>query len=177
MSPSTKTPEIRGVDESAAEDPSALPMREFAYSLPMALLRAREAVMRRFRPLLAEHGITEQQWRVLRSLQDLGPTEVAQLARRCCILLPSMLGILKRLEAKEWVEQTRNAADQRSSTVIVTPAGLELLKAVAPHSEERYAEIERRFGKDNLDELYALLFQLAHSLEGTTAVRSRDNDQ
>lgn len=145
---------------------SPLPMREFAYSLPMALLRAREMVMRRFRPMLAEHGITEQQWRVLRSLEDLGPTEVSRLARHCCILLPSMLGILKRLEARGWAEQARSTADQRSSIVTITPAALDLIKAVAPEAEQNYAEIERRFGKENTIKLYGLLFELADALEG-----------
>lgn len=174
MNRSTARPEDR---EDAAPPGSSLPMRQFAYSLPMALLRARETVMRQFRPLLARHGITEQQWRILRSLQDFGPTEVSRLARECCILLPSMLGILKRLEAKGWIEQSRNAADQRSSTVTVTQAGLDLVKTVAPYSEQRYAEIERRFGTENMAELYALLFQLAHSLEGDPAMRSEDSDQ
>ncbi|MFT5000920.1 MAG: hypothetical protein ACI875_001925, partial [Planctomycetota bacterium] len=35
-------------------------------SLPIMLLRAREAVMRRFRPMLRLHDLSEQQWRVLR---------------------------------------------------------------------------------------------------------------
>jgi hypothetical protein len=38
-------------------------MREFSRSLPMSLLRAREAVMRQFRPSLRDHGLTEQQSR------------------------------------------------------------------------------------------------------------------
>src|SRR5208283_3623306 len=45
-----------------------VPMREFSRSLPMSLLRAREAVMRHFRPSLRRHGLTEQQWRILRAL-------------------------------------------------------------------------------------------------------------
>jgi len=34
----------------------------------MELLKAREAAMERFRPMLREHGLTEQQWRVIRAL-------------------------------------------------------------------------------------------------------------
>ena len=34
----------------------------------MLLLRAREAVMLRFRDMLRRQGLTEQQWRVLRAL-------------------------------------------------------------------------------------------------------------
>ena len=39
----------------------SIPMRPFQQSLPMALLGAREATMQRFRPMLAEFGLTEQQ--------------------------------------------------------------------------------------------------------------------
>src|SRR6266849_5130597 len=48
-----------------------VPMREFSRSLPMSLLRAREAVMRHFRPSLRDHGLTEQQWRILRALASI----------------------------------------------------------------------------------------------------------
>ena len=48
---------------ASAEPGSAsdLPMRDFAHSLPMALLAAREAVMAGFRPDLEAHQLTEQQ--------------------------------------------------------------------------------------------------------------------
>jgi len=54
-------------------------------SLPIALLRAREAVMARFRPMLAEHDVTEQQWRAIRILGEAGPLDRAELSERCCI--------------------------------------------------------------------------------------------
>ena len=59
-----------------------LPMREFSRSLPMSLLRAREAVMRQFRPSLRNHGLTEQQWRILRALTAVEAIEVTELARQ-----------------------------------------------------------------------------------------------
>jgi hypothetical protein len=58
-------------------------MRPFSRSLPMQLMRAREAVMRRFRPHLASHGFSEQQWRVLRALADAGELEIGALAAEC----------------------------------------------------------------------------------------------
>ncbi len=60
--------------------PTELPMRAFSRSLPMELLRAREAVMKRFRPALRDHGVTEQQWRILRALAHSGALEVSALA-------------------------------------------------------------------------------------------------
>jgi hypothetical protein len=50
-------------------------LRDFSKSLPMALMRTREAVMKRFRPSLRHHDITEQQCRVLRALDHAGPLE------------------------------------------------------------------------------------------------------
>src|ERR1700751_1542936 len=58
-----------------------VPMRDFSRSLPMLLLRAREAVMRQFRPSLRSHGLTEQQWRILRALAAIDAIEVTELAR------------------------------------------------------------------------------------------------
>ena len=41
-------------------------------NLPLLLLQARERVIAQFRPILKAHGLTEQQWRVLRALVDAG---------------------------------------------------------------------------------------------------------
>jgi hypothetical protein len=56
-------------------------MRKFDQSLPMALLRARETAMSFFRPMLHGHGLTEQQWRVIRVLQEYGDLEFHELSR------------------------------------------------------------------------------------------------
>ena len=52
----------------------------------MALLRAREAVMREFRAALRRHGLTEQQWRVLRALTARDEMEILALADRILVL-------------------------------------------------------------------------------------------
>lgn len=63
-------------------------LAETRRTLPIALLRAREAVMERFRPVLNSHDITEQQWRVIRVLQEHGATDASKLAELACILPP-----------------------------------------------------------------------------------------
>ena len=67
-----------------------VPMRDFSRSLPMSLLRAREAVMRHFRASLRQHGLTEQQWRILRALAAIDTIEVTELARAAFLLGPSL---------------------------------------------------------------------------------------
>src|SRR5258707_12488907 len=89
------------------------PMREFSRSLPMSLLRAREAVMRHFRASLRQHGLTEQQWRILRALASVDTIEVTELARMAFLLAPSLSRILRGLEARHLIERRVAKADLR----------------------------------------------------------------
>ncbi|RMF07737.1 MAG: homoprotocatechuate degradation operon regulator HpaR, partial [Alphaproteobacteria bacterium] len=126
-------------------------MREFARSLPMALLKARESVMSRFRPLLRAHDLTEQQWRVLRAGVGAGGPEVTALARRSFILMPSLSRILQNLEARALIKRRPAKKDQRRALISVTKAGRTLVARIAPYSERHYAEIERIFGPEKLE--------------------------
>jgi homoprotocatechuate degradation regulator HpaR len=141
-----------------------LPMREFSRSLPMSLLRAREAVMRQFRPSLRNHGLTEQQWRILRALTAVEAIEVTELARMAFLLGPSLSRILRDLEARQLVERKTDEADQRRAVVSISARGLKLIEAVAPTSEAIYADITRRFGTRRLSELQEMLGVLEQSL-------------
>lgn len=139
-------------------------MREFSRSLPMSLLRAREAVMRQFRPSLRSHGLTEQQWRILRALTAVEAIEVTELARMAFLLGPSLSRILRDLETRQLVERKTAAVDQRRAVVSISAKGLKLIEAVAPTSEAIYAEITRRFGARRLSELQEMLAVLEQSL-------------
>jgi homoprotocatechuate degradation regulator HpaR len=140
---------------------ATVPMREFSRSLPMALLRAREAVMRQFRPSLRDAGLTEQQWRILRALAGIEQIEISELARETFLLGPSLSRILRDLEARRLIRRRAPQSDLRRGLVSLTPAGLSVLNAVAPISETIYAEIAAHFGADNLEALHKML----HALE------------
>jgi homoprotocatechuate degradation regulator HpaR len=140
----------------------AATLREFERSLPMALLRAREAVMRQFRPILAEHGLTEQQWRVLRALTDSEvPLSAGEIAERTLLLGPSLSRMLRTLESSELVTRTADPDDARSSHIALTRQGKRLVNKVGPLSEVRYQWITDQVGPDRLDELYELLHLVA----------------
>jgi homoprotocatechuate degradation regulator HpaR len=149
------------------QDPSTRLLRDLTHSLPMALLRTREAVVQRFRTVLSRHGLTEQQWRILRALDGRDGLEVSLLAEQCRILLPSMTGILRRMESRGLVRRDANQADGRSTLVRLTEASQALLEQIKPEVVEVYKEIERILGKRKLEQLYALLEELeAGLLEG-----------
>ena len=98
-------------------------------ALPVALLRAKEVVMNAFRPMLATHGVTEPQWRVIRAVQDQEGITATTLSERCCILMPSLSRMLKSLEKKDYVHRQGVHGDRRRSTVALTKKGTELFNA------------------------------------------------
>jgi homoprotocatechuate degradation regulator HpaR len=141
-------------------------MRDFSRSLPMSLLRAREAVMRQFRPLLRRHGITEQQWRILRALAAVDAIEVTELARVCFLLGPSLSRILRDLEARRLITRKAARDDLRRAVVSISEQGVRLMETVAPSSEAIYAVVTKRFGARKLAELQDMLDMLERSLAG-----------
>lgn len=150
----------------AANPERELPhLREFAHSLPMALLNAREAAMARFRPMLRRHGLTEQQWRVVRLLADRPDLDAGEIARRTLLLAPSLTRILQFLEKRRLVRRAGDSSDQRRAMFALTGKGQSLFDAIAPESEAIYAAIERAYGAERLADLYALLEAFSASLE------------
>jgi len=160
----------------AAETGRRAPMRDFSRSLPMSLLRAREAVMRQFRPSLRNHGLTEQQWRILRALTAVDAIEVTELARVAFLLGPSLSRILRDLEARDLIERRAAKADLRRGVVSISAKGLKLIEAVAPTSEAIYAEITSRYGARKLAELQEMLGVLERSL-GAMEVAGEDSGE
>ncbi|HQQ70899.1 MAG TPA: homoprotocatechuate degradation operon regulator HpaR [Alicycliphilus sp.] len=140
-------------------------MRAFSRSLPMALLKARESVMVRFRPTLRAHGLTEQQWRVLRAMsaaeRPLRPMEMAEMT---FISMPSLSRLLKTLEAKALVHRGHHAGDLRGSEFGLTQAGHAMVAEIAPHSEATYSEIESLVGHADIEQLYHVLAQIVQRL-------------
>ena len=150
-------------------------MRKFDQSLPMALLRARELTMSYFRPLLNAQGLTEQQWRVIRVLQEYGELEFRDLSRVAWIQPASLTGILTRLERAALVRRTRSRSDQRRLHLSLSPAGLRRFETVSVEAEKRYGQIERQLGRSRLTSLMKILrdFDRLETTDGAGSHRRR----
>lgn len=157
------------VARPAAKDARKVPMRDFSQSLPMALLRAREAVMRQFRPNLRQHGLTEQQWRILRALAAVDVIEVTELARVAFLLGPSLSRILRDLEARGLIQREVDSRDMRRGVLSISTKGMKLIAQVAPSSEAIYASIASRYGTRKLAALHKMLGELELSIGGDLA--------
>ena len=150
---------------SAERAEEKLRLRDFRHSLPMELMKAREAAMSRFRPALKKWGLTEQQWRVIRALAEFEPLDASELAARSFLLAPSLTRILQHLEKSGLITRSTSSVDQRKQSVALTRRGRNQFEAAAPESERLYAEIESEFGVERLEKLYRLLAEFYTTID------------
>ena len=131
-------------------------------NLPLLLLKAREALMQHRRPALRAHGLSDQQWRVLRVLREHADEglETGQLAERAYILGPSLTGMLARMERDGLVTRQRSAEDARRTLVWATDEGLALADGLSGSIEAQYEDLAAHLGQSRLVQLYALLDEL-----------------
>ncbi|MBV0911781.1 homoprotocatechuate degradation operon regulator HpaR [Anianabacter salinae] len=139
-------------------------MRSYDRALPIALLRAREATLRPFRAHLDAHGLTVQQWRVIRALAEGAALTPTELAERCVLLPPSLSRILRAMTDRGLVEP---AADQdaRRRRVRLTTEGRALYDSAAVQSRAVYDRIETVFGAGRMETLLDLLVDLQDVVE------------
>ncbi|WP_268992912.1 homoprotocatechuate degradation operon regulator HpaR [Psychrobacter sp. I-STPA10] len=133
-------------------------------NLPFLLLKAREELMTYFRPVLNEYNVTEQQWRIIRSLVEHGDLEPRQLCEHCIILSPSMAGILKRMEEVDLVQKIPKE-DQRRINVRLTDKARALHANILRESNIQYQLIEDKIGKKEMKALYKALDDLLDTLQ------------
>ena len=140
-------------------------MREFSRSLPMSLLRAREAVMRQFRPSLAQPR-PDRTAMAHPARADGGRRPSRSRNWRASLFCWGRACRASCATSKrgDLIERRTAKADLRRGVVSISAKGLKLIEAVAPTSEAIYAEITSRYGARKLAELQDMLAVLERSL-------------
>ena len=129
-------------------------------SLTIALLRAREALMLSFRPMLAKHNFTEQQWRVLRVLGEKGPCDAGKLASEACILAPSLSRIINTLIDNQYIEKQLDPHDKRKIILNISSIGIDTLDKIKPEYLTILKSIQRKYGEEKIANLLKLLSEI-----------------
>jgi homoprotocatechuate degradation regulator HpaR len=132
-------------------------IRKIPPPLPLQMLRAREAVMQRFRPFLREHGLNDQQGRIIRVLAEAGELEMRELAAHTCMHAASLSRIIPRLEERGIIQRWKHEDDARRVIVAIAPEGRAFFKILSRHSERIYAELAAEIGTVRMRELYRCL--------------------
>ncbi len=137
----------------------------YRISLAGVLMAAREAVMAPIRPVLRHADVTEQQWRVLRVLNDEGKMDPSQLASSALLFAPSVTRILKELLDRGLIERTQDPSDGRRSIIVISANGRDLVERAAAHTLHLLDAYAECFGAERLkhllDEMSALTEQIS----------------
>ena len=146
--------------EGNKKSDSLISLFETKKSLTITLLRARESLMMSFRPLLAKHNFTEQQWRVLRVLGEKGPCDAGQLATEACILSPSLSRIINTLIENNFIFKKEDLSDKRKIILEISDEGKFKLESIKPEYLAILKSIQKRYGEDKINKILDLLTEV-----------------
>jgi DNA-binding MarR family transcriptional regulator len=112
-------------NELRKKKPFDLPEEEAGLNL----IRTLDVVRFPFDRLFAEHGISDPQYNVLRSLRGHGGRGLpcTEITGQMVSRMPDMTRLVDRLEKSGLVRRCRTDADRRVVLICIMPAGLELL--------------------------------------------------
>src|SRR6478672_9759245 len=105
------------------------PIDSAAQEAILALYRTSDMLRRRFSQLVEPHGISLEQYNVVRILRGAGKTGTPTLdiADRMIEMTPGVTRLLDKLEAKHLVRRERCPEDRRQVLCWITESGLRLL--------------------------------------------------
>jgi MarR family multiple antibiotic resistance transcriptional regulator len=117
--------------------------------------------------LRAEHGLLTSQFEVLRSIGSRDSCRVQDLADELAITVGATSKSVDRLEAAGWVRRTPNPRNRRSSLLVLTPTGQDLLEAATPTVQEHLRTwLATPLGDRALGELASAAASVRRTLEG-----------
>jgi MarR family transcriptional regulator, 2-MHQ and catechol-resistance regulon repressor len=132
--------------------------RSVADQAVVSLMVAAEHVEQSATAIWERHGITADQYNVLRILRGVHPEghPRCEVARRMIHRAPDVTRMLDRLARQGLVARVRNPDDRRESVATITRKGLALLERVDPDVHALQASITHGRSERELRELIRL---------------------
>ena len=120
-------------------------------------------------PMFDQHGITSQQFNVLRILRGagLGGLPTLDIAERMIEQAPGITRLLDRLEGKKLVRRERPADNRRQVLCYITKPGLDLLQELDAPVRNKVKQALHRLDESEIEELIRLL-ELARGEQPST---------
>ncbi|HVE70083.1 MAG TPA: MarR family transcriptional regulator [Thermoanaerobaculia bacterium] len=153
------------------------PFVEPAEETAVSLLRTADLVRRTLTAVIEPHGLTLQQYNVLRILRGAGKDGLPtlEIAERMVEQTPGITRLIDRLEIKQRVERERSATDRRQVFVRITPSGLALLAQLDQPIRDAEREALGVVSDRQLAQLLSLLDRARQGLHA--ALESRRAEQ
>jgi DNA-binding MarR family transcriptional regulator len=125
----------------------------------VSILRTANYLRRFSSPVFDQHGITSQQFNVLRILRGAGleglPT--LDIAERMIEQAPGITRLLDRLERKKLVRRERPSDNRRQVLCYITKPGLDLLQELDTPVRTQDRQALHRLDESEIEELIRLL--------------------
>ena len=124
----------------------------------VSLLVTAGHLARALEEVCAAHGITHDQYNVLRILRGVHPEGHPRyaIAERLIDRSPDVTRLLDRLEREGFVGRSRSDEDRRLSISHVTDRGITLLKEIDPRILEVHERFTASFSRDEMHQLAKL---------------------
>jgi len=120
---------------------------------------------------VAEHGLTDAQWKPLWFIGSGRAANAIELAREMAIGAGAVTRLLDRLEAKGLIERERSARDRRVVHLRLTPAGQAVAAQVPPVLAAVNNDFLRGFSAAEWKQLLALLSRMLDNGQSLQAER------
>lgn len=154
-------PSVRRLREEIKQ---SKPFHDRAHAAALALLRTVDEARREMESLIAPHGVSPEQYNVLRILRGAGehglPT--LEIAARLLEKNPGITRLVDKLEAKKLVERRRCKTDRRQVFCVITPAGEAIVNAIDAPSRQANQQLFRALKPAEIDTLIDLLDRLRY---------------
>jgi DNA-binding MarR family transcriptional regulator len=135
----------------------------------VSILRTANYVRRFSSPVFDQHGITWQQYNVLRILRGagLGGLPTLDIAERMIEQAPGITRLLDRLEGKKLVRRERPSDNRRQVLCYITKPGLDLLQELDIPVGNKVNQALHRLDESEIEALIRLL-ELARGEQPST---------
>jgi DNA-binding MarR family transcriptional regulator len=141
------------------------PFATLAEEASVSLMRTTDLVRRRLTRIVEPHGITLQQYNVMRILRGAGEDGLPtlEIAARMIEQAPGITRLIDRLETKRLVERERSTGDRRCVYCRITQAGLRLLAGLDEAIASPAAHLASVLPQNQTRQLVQLLAQVRAS--------------
>ena len=155
--------------------PFAAPTQEAA----VALLHTADLVRRSVAAVVEPHGITTQQYNVLRILRGAGASGLPtlEIAERMLEETPGITRLIDRLQSKKLVIRKRCKTDRRQIFCCITERGLELLGGLDHPLRAAEDAALAHLSSKQLDQLLSLLDKARTGLNAALIARRSELTQ
>jgi MarR family 2-MHQ and catechol resistance regulon transcriptional repressor len=144
------------------------------YQLLLQLLRTADTVWNASRLFFERWDISPSQFNVL-NLLHLCPEGLSQteLSRELIMNRSNVTGLVDRLEKRGLVTRNEVASDRRAYRVVLSAAGMALIKEILPHYYTRANQVTAALPPHQVEELAAALNQIALNTQNIASEMNR----